>query len=51
MGTLETSKAGKVATLVLAGACNLVMLATYPARLARWKAKGSRRGEKPEARL
>ena len=51
MGTLETSKAGKVATLALAGACNLVMLATYPARLARWKLAGSKQGEKPESRL
>jgi hypothetical protein len=51
MGTLETSKAGKLATLAMAGVWNAVLLATYPARLAKWKAGGSRQGEKPRVTL
>jgi hypothetical protein len=51
MGTLETSKTGKAVTLALAGVCNLALTLAYPARLARWKAKGSRQGEKPRRTL
>jgi hypothetical protein len=51
MGTLETSTAGKVVTLALAGVCNLALAITYPARLAKWKMNGSRQGEKPRRTL
>jgi len=51
MGTLETSRAGKVVTLAIAGVCNAALRVTYPARLAKWRAGGSRQGERPRKAL